>query len=459
MTTYNHTTFGQAKAQLAALLGDPSRTFWTDSELGLYLVEALRVWSLGTCFHRATAQLTTSPGIAFYDIPSLALGIGGEPVQGYSVTDRQLIGEMLYHLMEPQIMDWPGGWAGTEMFSLAEVVDTVAKGREDLQRQTAAVVSQDRYVQSGGDQRVNLSPDLAYLRRASWQEDGQPLRRPIWPIDEHQAQTTSRSAIYPQPDQPKGYVLASTPELSMDLWPAPRNQGTVRTLEVKTGLALDPMTAAFSLQWPDDAAHLIKYRALADLFAGDGLARAPQMAAYCEERVKVGVEMVKRYQSVLWADLGGRMVTVSSLAQRDATTPGWESVPGMPKKLALPAWNLLALSPVPDQAYTITLEMVRRAPIPQSDGDYLQVGREHLVAIYDYGQHLAMLKMQGAEFLEGAQGLLQSFLEAVSEARSKWAAETPTYWELERLGRLDRNWRPVWKMAADQEAREEAAAV
>ena len=54
---------------------------------------------------------------------------------------------------------------------------------------------------------------------------------------------------------------------------------------------------------------------------------------------------------------------------------------------------------------SITVDVVRNAPVPIADGDFVQLGREELDAVLDYAAHLACFKMGGAEFQATMRGL------------------------------------------------------
>ena len=56
------------------------------------------------------------------------------------------------------------------------------------------------------------------------------------------------------------------------------------------------------------------------------------------------------------------------------------------------------MSVVPDQAYSVTLDVIRKTPIPISDAANIQLGREQVDAIVDYAEHLSLFKVGGAEF-------------------------------------------------------------
>lgn len=454
MTTYAYVTFAQAKDRLASLLGDPAKVFWSDTELGLYLIEALRAWGLHAQYWRETVTVNTAVDQAFYDIQTQALDDTGTPVQGTSVGVRNLITETLYHLLENQITSWPGGWVGTEMFGLAEIAELLTRSRDTYRMDTSQLIGRVDIEVGADTPRVVTSDDIIRIRRAVWQpDDGE--EQVLWLIDQAQAQATSPSAVWPESGDPKAYAVNYTPNLSIDLWPKPSTNGTLKLLVCRTSLNFNPTVSNATVGVPDDAAHLLKYRAMADLFSGDGLARAPQMAQYCQDRWQAGITAVRRYHSVLWTTLEGVRVAVSSLAQRDIMKPDWASTSGAPTAAALPAWNMLVLSPVPDAIYAVTLEMVRRAPVPSDDMDYLQIGREHMLHIYGYAQHIACLKQQGAEF-EMTFPMLEEFFQAAEIVRAQQAAETPTYWELERLGRREEQWRPIWRQQPAATAAQEA---
>ena len=71
----------------------------------------------------------------------------------------------------------------------------------------------------------------------------------------------------------------------------------------------------------------------------------------------------------------------------------------------------MAVVPYPDRLYLITLDLVRNIPVPVVDGDFLQIGNEKVNTILNYAQHVASLKMGGAEF-QATMPYYQDFLKA-----------------------------------------------
>lgn len=421
-TTYTHTTFAAAKERLAQLLGDPDKVFWTDFELGTYIIEALRWWGLTTQYFRETCTFNTVAGQGLYSLPQVATNTDGDLVQSFTVTDRDVLTDMTYALMEPRITAWGSGWQGTEMFTLGDLTDYVAKGRDDLLRDSGSVLTERTYGVVLGQQRVDLVQSTSNVVRVSVQEVGAAGPLPAWAMDNYQLQ----GSVSPLPTvgRPKAFAQNYSPWLSLDLFPSPQVPTDVLVYAVESGGTLDPTTVATPLGLPDDACWLVKYRALEDALSGDGLARAPQLAQYSADRVREGLLSMALYQSLLWSAPLGRRLTISPLSQLDLQRPAWQQSTGSPRSLHPLSWNLFAVNPVPDGIYSIQLELVRKAPIPASDTDTIQVGPEWLGALYDYAQHIAMFKSQGQEFSQ-SYATYQSATLAAMECLAQQAAKAP----------------------------------
>lgn len=445
-TTYTHTTFAQAKDRLATLLGDPTKTFYVDDELGRYIKEALRWWGLTTQYFRETVTVHLVQGQAFYDLPNEAEDSGGSLVQDFTITDREVINDINYSLMETPITNWPGGWVGTEMFSLEEISDLLTKGRDDILRDSGILVYENSYPMNVGDQRLDLDQDVIKLVRMSVDEVDSDGPLPMWSMDQFQAQSTSPMASFPTTGRPKAFATSYTPWLAVDVFPRPEVNCDLLAYEVKTGEAFTPTVDSTLMGLPDDACWITKYRTMEDLLGGDGLARAPELSEYCKQRVEDGLKSLSLYQAAIWSTVDGRRMTISPLSQMEMSRPDWEQIEGSPKALHPLSWNLIAVRPVPDGAYDITIEMVRKAKVPAADGDFIQVGQEWMGAIYDYAQHVAMFKCQGEEFFK-TLALYQSAIATALECVSQQAAANPQLALQMRTALADRIARPIKNMA------------
>ena len=464
MQAYTHTTFGYAKDRLAGLLGDPSKTFYTDEELGRYIIEALRFWGLTAQYWRQGTTIELVPGQAFYDVkdamdPLMEMGMNYQP-QTPNVTDRELINDINLSLMEPQILDWTAGWAGTEQFSLEDITELLEKSREDILRQTACIVTEASFPVIAGEQRVMMAEtdqdvSIGTILRASYQEADSDIVYPLYSIDYYSAQATVDTATWPAVGRPKAYTLNNAPLHCMDLWPKPANPGTLRVYSQRINLPrnLIPTQLSTLLNVPNDAAWILKYRTLDDLLGSDGLGKAPELAEYCRQRWQQGVDILSLYGSFLWAELGGRRLTISSQFQLDAQRPLWQGQMGTPRSVQQLSWNLISVYPVPDDEYTLSMDLVVSAPIPMADTDYLNIGPQYIQSIYDYAQHVAMMKVQGPEF--GATiALYQDCVKAAIEHQANIAGSSPNFRHQLLQAKADRIMRPLRRSQLVDESRQ-----
>lgn len=399
MTTYTHTTFAQAKAQLAELLGDSSKVFWTDTELGLYIKEALRTWGLATGYWKTTATVHLTQSDAFYDVMSDCVDSGGTPVQSSTLTDRDLINDICYALMEPPIVTWSGGWIGSEQFTLAQITTALQRNRDELMALSGVVAGLQEYTVAADGQRLGLLETTMRVLRASvltLDETNQAV--PIWPIDELQAQTTARTSYDPGTGKPRAYSTTYVPNLSLDLWPSPNNTYAVDVHQITRGSTFNPTANATPLGIPDDMAWVLKYMTIADICSSDGLSNAPAIAQYANQRVQDAMGLIDRYQSLLWSNVNQRRSSVTPLAMLDLHRPTWQQTSGTVKGLHLLNWNVFAAYPVPDVDQDATVEMVQRAIVPTADADYIQVSTDLMPTVLSFAQHLSHVKIQGSEF-------------------------------------------------------------
>ena len=400
--SYSWLTFSNARSELAARLSDAGKVFWTDTELGIYIVEALRTWQSLAAFYVDRDTFSTVANQQWYDLPSVLTS----SLRAYTVTDLQLLIEIEYHLMEP-----PTGatWTGSEMFTVADILTALQRRRDLFLNETGVVVTRQTLgVSSPGEGRVSLGQGIIDIRRNAWLDTPSGLysvlwREDMWAINSFLA--TWKAATNPVP---RAYSLSDNQPLAIQLAPIPSDAGTLDSLLVKTGAALDGSGVLMGI--PDDWCWVVKWGALADLLRKDGPARDPGRAAYCEQRWKLGVAAAKLPVSVIDSYVTDQPVPTESVFDLDAYRASWQNAtPASPTMIALAGLNLVAASPKPDAVYTVTVDLLRNMPVPASDGDYIQVGAEHWDGIVQYAEHLAAWKMAGSEF-EATMPNLEQFL-------------------------------------------------
>lgn len=389
---YSHTTWLSLRDALAARLGDTGKVFWTDDNLKVVLTESLRTYGLLSGFWRERGVFSTTAGTAFYDIPTKL------PLQlAYTVTDRDVILSIEYALLESSTSQ--SSWSGTEMFTLNDFRYAIQRRRDQFLSDTGTVVNRSLIpVASPPIGRQVLVDTVIDVRRAAWL-GASPFDyyNTLWREDERML-TAADQGWSVNPATPEAYSIMAPPPLQLQLAPIPVTNGQLELLTVDSGAALDPANGATILGIPDDLTPAIKWGALADLLGKDGIASDPVRAEFCERKYQTYVQLARMLPVVIHAEINGVPLIPCTLQEVEASTPNWENIQGDPQDVALAAPNLTALNPVPDGVYSVTFDVVRKTPIPLIDGDFVQLGREQLDMILDYGEHLALFKVAGAEW-------------------------------------------------------------
>lgn len=430
---YSWLTFLQSKDALATRLSDTSKIFWTDLELGTYIKESLRTWNLVAQYYREKTVFNTSTNLAFYDLtssnnPNSITGGTGSLVNnppsllGYSLKDRDLINQIEYHLIEPITTNW-ASWGGTDQFTMDDLTRAIERRRNLFLLLAGSHISHSQVVPSLNGLSY-LSDSIQQIRRASWITlDSNYI--PLWPTDEDEASNLSTNWIN-SPSTPSTFSVILNNPISIQLIPPSLDTGTLDLLSINNPTNLNEVVGAL-LSIPDDCAWIIKFGAMADLLAKDGQAFDPVRSEYCEKRFIEGVRFAIASGTILTAMLDGLAISPCDISELDSFNPSWQSTSSSPTNLAIIGRNLICLSPVPDSAeHSIQLDVIRNMPIPSSDSDFVQIGKENFDCILDYATHLAFFKVGGAEFQSTIQ-LADRFMQQALLSNSKLKAEARNY--------------------------------
>jgi hypothetical protein len=423
---YTHTTWAQLKTALSLRLSDPNKVYWTDGELGLYLVEALRTWAVLTAYWRDTGVINSTASTPFYNLTSL-LNADGLALLSNTTKDQDLVTRIQYHLLEPAT---GSSWTGSEQFTLADVTNSIQKRRDQLLADTGCVVTRTSGIAlAPGTTRVFLSDSVIAIRRLAFTASIGGAVTPLLPSDILSQRNYASDELY-TPNPPYSYSSASARPTEIVMVPPSNQPGTLDLVSVQTGAALNPAVGVV-LGIPDDYTWVVKWGALADLLAKDGPARDQIRSAYCERRYQLGVELIKMTPVVVNAEINGVPLDTDSLTNTDAYNSSWQSTTGTPIAVAS-IRTLVALSPCPNGVYSTTFDVVCKTPIPAGilaqttadDGAFVQIGREQLDAILDYSQHIASFKMAGEEFRATIKGA-ENFFNAALAYNERLASANP----------------------------------
>ena len=427
---YSQTTWLEVQNALFDRLGD--RIFWTNlgvwPEIKGYLTEALRAWNCYARFWRDRISFQTVANQPFYRTTDPALTTNPPALLNFTITDRMMIAEQQYHLLESQpVINGaiqtepvsPTVWRGTDQFTLDGLIRALQKRRDQFTYETA-ITLRDRTLSGviSSEGRMELDETIADVRRASWVSLANE-RTHLWRQDEW-ASTSQQPLWNISPDVPPyAYSLTLTQPLRIQLIPPPSSNGQVRVLSVETDTDLNPSTPVL-LGLPDDWCWAVKWGAMADLLGAEGIARDAGRAAYCEQRWQQALALAKMAPDILNGQINGVNTLIMSLQDLDSYNPNWENVTGTPEVIAVER-DIVTVSPVPDAVYSVTLDVVRPAPIPAADTDIINLGPEILNAILDYAHHIASFKQGGAEFAT-TQRQFKNFVHLASDYNSKLKA-------------------------------------
>ncbi len=200
----------------------------------------------------------------------------------------------------------------------------------------------------------------------------------------------------------------------MQIIPPPQDTGVLDLVSVTRGPVLTAGSATL-LGISDDWAWCVKFGALADVLAKDGLAADPSRGQYCESRWRQGIELAKAASTVWGCRVNNVVVPLTSLSDADRYLTSWSSPPyGIPTQALLAGGNLMAFTPVPDLPgsdlnYSVTVDVVSRAPMPATTNEPMQIGPELYDGVLNYALHLALVK-EGTASINDSMPLVDGFM-------------------------------------------------
>ena len=430
---YTAFTLADAINDMGSRLYDPQHIRWSESELTVYIQQAIRTYNAFTNHYRTSVEFETEPGQTFYDLGTVA-----PDERGLSYTVREAVDQLLWHLLEPPLNGTL--WTGTEQYSIDDVLSALQQARDTFLMETGAVItSSSQVVPASATGVVSIAEDIVAVRRASWTlpSGTSPLRRDDqWGLVNYGVGWQT-----PRAARPTSYSVSTQRPLQVQVAPVTSTEGTLGLLTVNRGVAPDLLETDQSLGVPNDWAWVVLFGALAQLFQRDGLAQDAARAAYCDQRWSDGLMRAKAAAVVLAAKVDGSWLPLGSVPDSDAYSPFWQSVPARPRNVLTMGQTLIGLRPpagVPTGGgnYDVTLDIVRNAPVPVELSDALQIGNEIVNDLLDYAQHLAVLK-EGSVQIQESIGLLNQFATMCGTVVQIQTASNPT--EMAALGQTQQD--------------------
>jgi len=415
-TQFAYQTSLQAEQELALRLNDPGNVRWLKTELNLYIAEALRLWN---CLTQTWIQNWT----ATYTSASKtwqSTGNGNNPLVGsnptspryQTLTDSDVYAIAQYHLLEPPTGN--GTWTGTNQFSLMDFVNAFQGRRDTILQAAACYMGPLSISMTPGTNSVQLpdstSQSVLDVRRVRF----------VPAASQGVASTLYRDDGMAFEYFNNGGLQAGGPPLSWDVLAGPplyltfdepsNVPNTLDILAMFSGGTVTPPTSS-PLLIPDDWSWVLKFGMMADLLREEGESQDLLRAQYCEKRFEEGLKLMVSMPWLTQARIDNVPCDTPSVIEADEMDYEWQTNSAAQPGIIRGGIDLFAVSP-PIPAATnvaVTLSLVGNAPIPTSDGAFVQVGRDVMDSILDEAQHLAMFKEGGAEF-KSSMSLHEGFI-------------------------------------------------
>lgn len=408
MPAYSWLTYTQAKSEVALRLGDTGNVFWTDAELGAYLIEALRVWNSLTAFWTQSFSIDFNPPFTQNWYAANASGSPRQP----TLTDADVYTLIEYHLLEP-----PTGstWTGTNQFSINDLSLACSRRRNEILQRAACNMAESSISITPNTSSIQLADTFLDVRRCRWVPvTGSPVTL---------QRGDSRSFQYFTPN----YRQTNANPLRWDVIGSPPQTVTVDTLVnvpssmqvlgMIGGADFAPPTNA-PLLMPDDWMWVLKFGAMADILSKEQEGKDLARAAYCQQRYAEGIHLMQNLPWLLQGFVNNVAVDTQPLAGADRFNYEWQSRSTAYPGIVVGGVDLFAVSPIPTVDTAVTLTVVANAPIPSLGTDEIQVPRDVMDCILDEAQHLALFKMGGAEFAASVE-LHRSFIEMAVQTNAR----------------------------------------
>ncbi len=443
MAGYTYATLAQAQASIMSRLyqsaTDSTQQFWTAAEITVYVVEALRTWNALTSFWRAEFPFPLVQNQFWYSIPDQTSSL-----RPFTLTDQTLLAAIEYHLLEPLTSSYPLSWTGSLQFSVADILESLTRNQNQVLGSTGCTITQADVPAPVASQRIFLSDSSIDIRRVAWipATGFGFVNAPLRQTDAWAKRAFDYGYTTAPQEPPDTWMQSAEPPLSFDVDRQPPVTGEYDVLTVNAGATFNAVTAQ-TLSVPDDWSWVIKWGAMADLFSRESNAKDSLRAAYCAQRFEEGCRLMAESSALLNLQVNGIPLFVDAVTNGDNFNPLWQSAAaGAPSSCYTAGLNLIAF-PAPDAGpYSVMATVVKNAQVPSAAGDFIQVARNDYDAIINYAQHLALVKVGGAEFLATVP-LYQAFVKQAAQYNRKLATMGQFQMPMYEVSQLESERNPV----------------
>lgn len=415
---YSYANLSDAQADLGRRLYDTTSQFWNNTEKTVYIQESLSTWNALTSFWRDSQTFTLSANNAnvWYDLTTVAGSL-----RPMNTTDNAIMQSIEYTLLEPLTTTYPLTWTGSNQYTVADILDALTQRRDDLLGVSGCTLQRTLISAATNNTSTALGDTVIDIRRVAWLPTSANATYPNTPLrqsDDRELQDYQPGYLGANASVPGTWRISAQVPLTFSVDVLPAVSGNYETLVTYGGPVLSS-AANNNIQIPNDWCWVLKFGALADLFSKEGLARDDLRAQYCEQRYQEGAMLLTDAPALLSAKVGNNTLEIDAVRNGDDFSPAWQNnASGVSNTIYTAGLNLIAFSPASSSNASVVCQVVENALLPVNSTDNIQLGRDDYAAVIDYAQHLAMLKVGGAEF-QATIPLYQEFLQRAALYNSK----------------------------------------
>jgi len=403
-------TMAQAVQQLGQRLAIDTtqpNNFWTNSELQIYISQALRQYNSLVWYWRKDFQFNSQN--LWNSLGTLA----GSP-RLRTLTDTYCYTEMEYMLLE---LPSGGTWTGTNQFSITDLSQALQRRRDEMiQVSNCGQTLLANIPLTPNTIRTELPDNIIDVERVRYiPQTGDPttLYR-----DDTIANEFYNAPLYElEAGTRQTFSLSSEPPLSWQVDIPPDQAGTYEAVVLQSGAPFNPPDSTLLNIW-NDHAWVLEYGALADLLGRESEATDRERAAYCQKRYMDGLQLMLKTPWIELGKINGAAVSLDSIYAMDRFSPDWDSDPsGFGPNIVVGGTDFIA-APVNSG---IGCTVLANAPVPSSPSDFIQCSRSDWEIVILLAQSRACWKMGGGEWkasLELEKQAIQSCSAENSRLRS-----------------------------------------
>jgi len=215
------------------------------------------------------------------------------------MTDRQIINEIQYHLLETPN---DGASYGSGLYTAAEVQARLQYKLYEFAKRTGYLVKRSVAISTTADRPyVDVPSDCIDIIRIAYPNSvGTMISIPLGSTMEAQTYVNDLVGTNSSVDVPYMYttdVGVSADISRITLWPQPNASRTIDIIYIAKPTALNSTPNGTALEIPSDLCPFIKFGVLSDLFNKSGEAYDPQRAQLTAELFNLGVQVARTYIS------------------------------------------------------------------------------------------------------------------------------------------------------------------